>query len=155
MPVVFDPLELQSVLPCFQPTSLIGLQLLPFPGSAAWVAAAPGACRGAPGERRLPAVCLGWAGRAGRCLCGAGSELPGLLVLGVLPCFQKGPSVLSVCRLFLGHGDESLGFGLSRCHLEFHLCCAVGCGKGTECAERQWVSGTLRTGECVEPKCLG
>ena len=145
------PLELHSLLPCFQPTSLIGLQLLPFPGSAAWVAAAPGACRGAPGERRLPAVCLGRAFRAGRgglfaraecCPCGAVSELPGLLVLGVPPCFQKGPSVLSVCRLFLAHRDESLGFGLTRCHLEFHLCCPVGCGKGTECAERQWVSGT-------------
>jgi len=28
-------------------------------------------------------VCLGWAGRAGRCLCGAGSELPGLFLVPV------------------------------------------------------------------------
>ena len=112
------PLELHSLLPCLCPTSLTSLQILSFPGSAAWVAAAPGACRGAPGERRLPAVCLGRAFRAGReglfaraecCPCGAGSELPGLLVLGVLPCSQQGPSVLSVCLPYLGSSKRKPG----------------------------------------------
>jgi len=98
-----------------------------------------------------------WRKEAACCVPGVGRQSRTLSVRGWVRAARTvpGPSVLSVCRLFQGHAHESVGFGLTWCHLEFHLCCPVGCGKGTECAERQWVSGTLRTGECVEPKCLG